>query len=77
MFNKPFLNILLDPRTKDWIFVKHISSPLLAICIYVMVVLGGPRIMKSREAFALRKIMAFYYFSAVILSAYIVVKVKL
>ncbi|CAB0035567.1 unnamed protein product [Trichogramma brassicae] len=62
-----------DPRTSDW-FLVSAPGPLLAIVafyVYFSTSLG-PRLMKDRQPFTLRKTLIVYNFIQVILSIYLV-----
>ncbi|CAB4031848.1 elongation of very long chain fatty acids 4-like, partial [Paramuricea clavata] len=64
-----------DPRLKDWPLVQNVWSPVFAVLCYVSVVIAGPKIMKNRQAFELRVVMALFNFLAVTLSAYMFIKI--
>lgn len=63
-----------DPRVKDWPLVENVWNPVVAVLFYVLIVIIGPRIMKNRPPFELKLVMSLYNLTAVVLSAYMFVK---
>ena len=59
-----------DPRTADWLFISTPWSALGLVCLYLMVVMVGPQVMKSREAFKINKLLVAFNFGLVLLSLY-------
>lgn len=60
-----------DPRTQDWLLVPTIWPTLAIVTTYLVVILGGQRLMKHREPFQLKTPMMVYNFCLVLLNAYI------
>ncbi|CAB4014696.1 Elongation of very long chain fatty acids 4, partial [Paramuricea clavata] len=58
------------PRTKEWLLVPSILSPLSACLLYLFVVKIGPKFMEKRQPFELRIPMAIYNLGATALSLY-------
>ena len=66
---------LLDPRVKDWPLVQDVRCPLAAITCYILIVIIGPKLMRNRKALEVKFLMTVYNLLAVILSAYMLIKV--
>lgn len=60
-----------DARSQDWLLVPSIWPTLAITCTYLVVILGGQRVMQNREPFKLNDLMMFYNFCLVLLNAYI------
>ncbi|KAI4460642.1 fatty acid acyl transferase-related [Holotrichia oblita] len=63
---------LADPRTNDWLLIKHpVVFPIIAIYLY-LVLKVGPKLMEKREPFQMKTLLIFYNFIQVVVSLYIV-----
>lgn len=60
-----------DARTQEWLLIPTIWPTAAIVTAYLVVVIGGQRVMKNREPFQLKHPMMFYNFCLVILNAYI------
>ncbi|XP_065911473.1 very long chain fatty acid elongase 4-like isoform X2 [Dysidea avara] len=61
-----------DPRVKDWLWMQSPIPTVLLCALYLLCVAVGPRVMKNREPFDLRRVLIIYNFALVALSGYIV-----
>ncbi|XP_046860861.1 elongation of very long chain fatty acids protein 4-like isoform X2 [Xenia sp. Carnegie-2017] len=66
-----------DPRVKDWPLVQDVRCPLAAITCYILIVIIGPKLMRNRKALEVKFLMTVYNLLAVILSAYMLIKIIL
>ncbi|EDV28504.1 uncharacterized protein TRIADDRAFT_19695, partial [Trichoplax adhaerens] len=66
-----------DPRVKNWPLMESLTPTLIISCLYLLVVYVGPKIMRSREALNLNRIMIIYNFCIVLLSFHMFRKVSL
>ncbi|RDD42867.1 Elongation of very long chain fatty acids protein 4 [Trichoplax sp. H2] len=64
-----------DPRVKNWPLMESLTPTLIISCLYLLVVYVGPKIMRSREALNLNRIMIIYNFCIVLLSFHMFRKV--
>lgn len=63
-----------DQRVKNW-FLMSSPFPTILICIfYILIVKIGPKLMRNRKAFELRKIILFYNFFQIIFNLYIFIE---
>jgi len=69
-------SILIDPRVKDWLWMQSPIPTVLLCALYLLCVAVGPRVMKNREPFDLRRVLILYNFGLVALSGYIVYQVR-
>ena len=66
---------LADKRTSNWALM---SSPWPVLCLvmfYILAVVLGPRLMKTRDAFNIKRILIIYNLFLVILSVYMMYEV--
>lgn len=60
-----------DVRTKDWLLMSSPVPQMIIILSYIYFASSlGPRLMKNRKAFDLKKVLIIYNFSVVALSVY-------
>lgn len=69
------VDAISDPRTKKWLFVPSIWSPIIAVLVYWLLVWLLPKIMRSREAFQLTSCLVIYNAALTLLNLYIFVEV--
>ncbi|CAN8027094.1 unnamed protein product [Ixodes persulcatus] len=75
-FLSRYLHLPQDPRTKDWVMVKYPSIVFWSISLYLYFVkVWGPRHMKGREPYNLRKVILFYNSCMVVGSAAFLYKI--
>lgn len=60
-----------DPRTRKWFLIQSIWTTVAIVAVYLILVLGGQRLMKSREPFQLKHAMMVYNFCLVFFNAFI------
>ncbi|XP_048505417.1 elongation of very long chain fatty acids protein-like [Athalia rosae] len=62
-----------DPRTRDWFLLKQPGDVLLIVALYIyFCVWSGPKYMKDKPPYELRKTLIAYNFMQVLLSMYLV-----
>ncbi|CRK90395.1 CLUMA_CG004022, isoform A [Clunio marinus] len=65
-----FMDNKTDPRVKDWFMMSSPFPTFFIVFIYVYIVkFLGPKLMENRKPFQLRKIIIFYNFIQVLISA--------
>ncbi|KAH3882566.1 hypothetical protein DPMN_006507 [Dreissena polymorpha] len=62
---------LPDPRTQEWLLIPNIAPNVVIVATYLIVIIGGQKVMRNREAFQLNQLMMVYNFCLVLLNAYI------
>ncbi|XP_072019478.1 very long chain fatty acid elongase 7-like [Amphiura filiformis] len=60
-----------DPRVADWPLMDSPRTGTIMVIIYLFIVWIGPKLMKNREPFSLKHVIAVYNFSMVVLSWYL------
>ncbi|PFX31993.1 Elongation of very long chain fatty acids protein 4 [Stylophora pistillata] len=68
------VDAISDPRTRKWLFVQSIWSPITAVLVYWLLVWLLPKIMRSREAFQLTSCLVIYNAALTLLNIYIAVE---
>lgn len=65
------MNCLTDKRVEKWPLMDNPLPTLTISSMYLLFLWLGPKYMKNREAFQLRKTLIVYNFSMVVLNAFI------
>lgn len=68
---------LLDERTSKWFLMSTPWPVLCLLCIYILIVLVGGRLMKRTNAFNVKNILIFYNTLLVLFSIYMLYEVCL
>lgn len=63
-----------DPRVRGWLLLDSYTPTLVLSLLYLLVVLIGPRVMSSRPAFSVRRLLIGYNLCVTMLSLYMLIE---
>lgn len=71
------IDVFSDPNVKKWFLMNSASFPIVITVLYLYFVLVlGPKLMKNRKPFNIKRVIVIYNIAQVIFNAYLFVRVS-